>query len=155
VVSIHDVLYTAHAPHSETVSPAFPASGGGGKQTTVGDMVYFVQLFASHWRPSFSSNGRMGMDTSRHSALRTWSVPIKWMKFGLRVGLAMNWLESWEEQYNKNASRCWLKVIGHWLANDGTEHYPAMWEGLYTLVRDCDFPQVALSFLKALEHCQP
>jgi hypothetical protein len=82
-------------------------------------------------------------------------VSAKWMKFGLRVGLTMNRLESWEEQYNKNASRCWLKVMGHWLNNGGTEHYPATWEGLYTLVRDCDLPEVALSLLKALEHCQP
>jgi hypothetical protein len=94
----------------------------------------------------------------RHGHQRTFRledmVSAKWMKFGLRVGLTMDQLEFLEKRY-KNASRCWLEVMRHWLNDGGTQHYPATWEGLYTLMRDCDLSEIGLSFLKALEHSQP
>jgi hypothetical protein len=82
-------------------------------------------------------------------------VSAEWMKFGLRVSLTMNRLKGWERQFHEDSTRCWREVMEHWLNNGGTEHYPTTWEGLYTLVRDCDLQQAAMALLKALKYSQP
>jgi hypothetical protein len=58
-------------------------------------------------------------------------------------------------EFRGNATRGWREVMKHWLHVDGVKHHPATWEGLYTLVRDCDLRRVAMALLKTLEHCQP
>ena len=77
-------------------------------------------------------------------------VSAEWMEFGRRVGLPMNRLKGWERQFHEDSRRCWWEVMQHWLNDGGTKHYPDTWEGLYTLVRDCGFPQVATSLHKVL-----
>ena len=80
-------------------------------------------------------------------------VKSKWMTLGLRVGLVMDQLESWEEEFRGNTTRCWRRVMKHWLDSGGAPHYPDTWEGLSDLLRDCDLAEVATLLLKALEHC--
>ena len=77
-------------------------------------------------------------------------MSAKWWTFGIRVGITMNQLEGWERQFHEDSRRCWQKVVQHWLNDDGTQYYPSTWEGLYTLVRDCGFHEVAVSLQKAL-----
>lgn len=77
-------------------------------------------------------------------------VSAKWINFGVRVGLNMNTLEAWEEQFNRNHSKCWLKVMAHWLEGGGTLDYPATWEGLDTLLKDCRVSEVAANLQKAV-----
>ena len=77
-------------------------------------------------------------------------VSAKWREFGIRVGLTKNQLDGWERQFHEVSSRCWQEVMQHWLNDDGTQRYPSTWEGLYTLVGDCGFPEVAVSLQKEL-----
>ena len=70
-------------------------------------------------------------------------VSFGWITFGLRVGLKMDRLKAWEKQYHEDTTRCWLEVMEHWLNKEGTDDYPAMWEGLHTLLKDAGHPKVA------------
>ena len=36
-----------------------------------------------------------------------------------------------------------MKVMEHWLAEGGTPDYPATWEGLYELLEDVEYAEVA------------
>ena len=66
--------------------------------------------------------------------------------------LTVNQLDGWESEYRGAVSRCWNKVMEHWLDEGGvTEDYPATWEGLYTLLEDVQCTQVAEELKNALE----
>ena len=80
-------------------------------------------------------------------------VSYKWMEFGLAVGLLLAQLKALERQYRDNANRCWLEVMEQWLSGGGTGAYPATWEGLCSLLRDCGYAEVAASLCKALSQC--
>lgn len=80
-------------------------------------------------------------------------VSAEWMTFGIRVGLKMNRLKAWDTEFRGNATRCWREVMACWLAMGGTVHYPDTWEGLHTLVVDCDFSEAASALHMALGQC--
>ena len=77
-------------------------------------------------------------------------VSGQWMKIGLRLGISMNLLESWEKQFGKDAERCWLKVMGCWIDEGGTNEYPVDWDGLCNLLEDVECPDVAKEFKTAV-----
>ena len=62
----------------------------------------------------------------------------------------MNHLEGWKVQFDKEATRCWRKVMTHWINDDGTQDYPVNWEGLNKLLKDVRFEKVAKDLKKAL-----
>ena len=70
-------------------------------------------------------------------------VSSRWKSFGLQLEIPYDKLEAWREECLGNASRCCIKVMGHWLAKGGTADYPATWEGLYLLLEDVEFSEVA------------
>lgn len=66
------------------------------------------------------------------------------------LGISSNQLSAWEEQYRGNANMCWTKVMEHWLNGVGTERYPPTWEGLYMLLEDTQYVQVAEELKRAV-----
>ena len=82
-------------------------------------------------------------------------VSAKWLKFGYCLGRSTNQLEGWEEQCILDADRCWCKVMGHWLKEDGTPDYPTTWKGVFCLLEDVECLQVAQDLQKALASVIP
>ena len=70
-------------------------------------------------------------------------VSSRWDSFGIHLGFPQDQLESWEKEYSRDTAKCWNKVMGQWLNNGGTKDYPATWEGLYELLEDVNYKQVA------------
>lgn len=77
-------------------------------------------------------------------------VSASWRRFGMILRLAENQLEKWDDEYRGDANNCWARVMGEWL-NQCTEDYPASWEGLYTLLDDAEFSEVAQELRKAVD----
>lgn len=78
-------------------------------------------------------------------------VSAGWHKFGILLGISQNQLKVWDEKYRGNSSMCWTKVMEHWLNGGGKDCYPATWEGLYTLLEDADYLQVAKDFKEVVD----
>ena len=76
-------------------------------------------------------------------------VQSKWWNLGTLLGLT-DLLTSWEKEYQNDASRCWTKVMTHWLNGGGGDDYPPTWEGLYTLLEDVQCVQVAKELREAV-----
>lgn len=57
----------------------------------------------------------------------------------------------WGEQYRGNANKCWTKVMEHWLNGVGKDRYPPTWEGLYMLLEDTEYVQIAEELKKAVD----
>ena len=82
-------------------------------------------------------------------------------KFRLHVKLVHKWrdigalvvprqlLEMWERE--KDVSSCCRAVLSYWLDHP-TRHYPATWEGLYELLDDIEFKQVAMDLKQAVDN---
>lgn len=78
-------------------------------------------------------------------------VSAKWKDFGLLLGLSPNQLSAWERQFRGNANKCWTKVMEHWLNGGAKDDYPPTWEGLYMLLENAQFLQVAEDLKKAVQ----
>ena len=78
-------------------------------------------------------------------------VGANWYDFGMILGVGLNQLDAWDAQYRGDARKCWNKVMEHWLAEGGSQDYPATWEGLYTLLNDLGFAKVSKLMRKAVE----
>lgn len=68
-------------------------------------------------------------------------VSSQWREIGLLVGIDQNQLDGWWQECQACATRCWNKVMSHWL-DSGCE-YPITWEGLFALLEDLGMKQVA------------
>jgi hypothetical protein len=83
-------------------------------------------------------------------------VSSKWEPFGYRLSIPPNVLEGWREEYMANAARCWGKVMQFWLSeyqqecSDEEAEYPATWEGLYEMLEDVEFAEVAKQLKEAV-----
>ena len=62
----------------------------------------------------------------------------------------MNDLEALDAQHRGNASLCWNAVMEDWLNEEDEGEYPATWEGLYRLLSDVGFSNVACSLQEAV-----
>ena len=51
-------------------------------------------------------------------------VSSRWMTFGYRFDREPDELEALEDEYSRNAKRCWCKVMEQWLGEGGTSEYP-------------------------------
>ena len=78
-------------------------------------------------------------------------VSSKWIEFGLALGLENNELEAWEADLRGQTERCWRKVMQHWL-DGGTNDYPSTWEGLYEMLTDQGYAEVAKGLKTAVEN---
>ena len=76
-------------------------------------------------------------------------VSSKWQTFGRRVKIEHNKLKALEDQY-RDPARCWLEVMEHWLNGGGNREYPVTWDGLYALLEDVEFSEVAKELKKAV-----
>lgn len=52
-------------------------------------------------------------------------------------------LTAWREECLGNATRCWLKVMHRWLAGEDASDYPTSWDGLYEMLEDVEYTEVA------------
>ena len=97
-------------------------------------------------------------------------VSAKWYEFGMTLDLKLNKLDAWKTQYQGDAAICWNKVCGSllcalvvnwfynfgiqvmddWLTRGGSRDYPATWEGLYSLLNDLGYGNVAVKLEKAV-----
>jgi hypothetical protein len=65
-------------------------------------------------------------------------------------------LEGWREECMANAAMCWEKVMQFWLSeyqqecSDEEPEYPATWEGLYEMLEDVEFAEVAKQLKEAV-----
>ena len=77
-------------------------------------------------------------------------VSTDWKIFGRLLQLTEKQLDGFDEQYLRNTTTCWNRVMEHWLAGGGRPDYPPTWEGLYTLLEDMELKEIAEELKKAL-----
>ena len=77
-------------------------------------------------------------------------VCSKWESFGCRLEIPQIMLDIWREECLYNLPRCWLKVMEYWLTGGETPDYPATWDGLYKLLEDVEFDDVAWQLRNAV-----
>lgn len=70
-------------------------------------------------------------------------VSARWTDFGIQLGITQNILDAWESEYSNKARKCWQKVMRHWLKGKCGALYPSTWEGLYSLLKDLEYGEVA------------
>ena len=67
------------------------------------------------------------------------------------LGISFNQLSVWEKQHRGNANTCFTKVMEYWLNGGGKDQYPPTWEGLYMLLEDAEYSQIAVELRNAVE----
>ena len=77
-------------------------------------------------------------------------VSSRWESFGYRLDLPQNMLDAWREECLNNSARCWLKVMHHWLTGGDTPDYPATWDGLYEMLEDVEYFEMAQQLREAV-----
>ena len=77
-------------------------------------------------------------------------VSARWREFGILLDISMNQLDAWEEQHRGIASSCWSRVVEHWLNGGGTHSYPDSWDGLYSLLEDVGYLDIAETMKEAV-----
>ena len=80
-------------------------------------------------------------------------VSTEWKKFGTILGFEPNQLEEWKEESHDNLTKCWLKVMEEWLNDGSVQEYPTTWEGLYSLLNDCEHSETAIELETAVNGC--
>ncbi len=78
-------------------------------------------------------------------------VCVEWRDFGKLLNITGLKLDSWEEEYDKKAEKCWKKVMNHWLKGRGSNEYPVSWEGLTILLKDLRHTEVAELLERAID----
>ena len=76
-------------------------------------------------------------------------VCSKWRCLGLRF-IEPAILDGWEKEHQRDASRCWGKVMGELIESGGTREYPSTWEGVYQLLEDIKCGGIARDLKKAV-----
>ncbi len=79
-------------------------------------------------------------------------VSSKWRDIGLRLSIEANTLDGWEDQHQRDASRCWGKVMGKLIVSGGIDEYPSTWEGVYQLLKDIKCGGIARDLEEAVTH---
>ncbi len=82
-------------------------------------------------------------------------VGSKWRDLGLRLSIEPATLDGWDIQYQRDARRCWGKVMGEFISSGGTGGYPPTWEGLYQLLEDIKCGGIARDLEEAVTHAIP
>lgn len=58
-------------------------------------------------------------------------------------------MDKWQRKHGGDADDCWDEVIRCWF-DRGSEDYPLSWEGLYELLNDVEYAEVARELKKAV-----
>ena len=81
-------------------------------------------------------------------------VSARWQRFGLALDLTPNQLDALDRQYRGDAYLSWNRVMDHW-RQGGSARYPPQWEGLYSLLRDMEYGQIAVELEAAVRRASP
>ncbi len=79
-------------------------------------------------------------------------VSTRWRDLGLRLSVEPAILDGWEDQHQRDASRCWGKVMGEFITSGGTGGYSPTWEGVYQLLEDIKCGGIARDLKEAVTH---
>ena len=82
-------------------------------------------------------------------------VSSKWRDFGIRLSHELDQLEAWAEEYRGVSSRCWCRVMNYWITENDSPDYPATWSGLFLVLEDVEYSEVAAELKKALASVMP
>lgn len=63
-------------------------------------------------------------------------------------------LTSWRQECLGEAARCWMKVMQFWLMEGEATGYPVTWEGLYDMLEDVQYSEVAKELKKVSISCK-
>lgn len=108
----------------------------------VGNALSIVTLHLIKWK---DENGQIQTFRLVDHVSATWHI------FGLLLELSQNQLNTWEEFYRGDANMCWARVMEYWLTCQSSDsNYPVTWEGLYTLLNDAEYSQVAVDLRRAV-----
>ena len=77
-------------------------------------------------------------------------VSSRWESFGYRLDLPQNMLDAWREECHHISAHCWCKVMHHWLTGGDTPDYPATWDGLFEILEDTEYFEVARQLKEAV-----
>ena len=90
-------------------------------------------------------------DGGKKKKLRvTDEIVNQWRKIGRLLGIPGPTLDGWWTQTHEH-EQCCEKVLENWLQNP-PEDYPATWHGLFELLDDAAFTDLAKTLKKALEN---
>lgn len=79
-------------------------------------------------------------------------VSHKWRMFGFRFQRGNNEMDALEEECSRKSEQCWIKVMSEWLDEEGTEEYPATWEGILLVLEDVELSTIAKQLRKVLSN---
>ena len=82
-------------------------------------------------------------------------VSSKWRDFGIRLSHELDQLEAWAEECRGVSSRCWCRVMNYWITENDSPDYPATWSGLFLVLEDVEYSEVAAELKKALASVMP
>ena len=61
-------------------------------------------------------------------------------------------MDALEEECSRKSEQCWIKVMSEWLDEEGTEEYPATWEGILLVLEDVELSTIAKQLRKVLSN---
>ena len=76
-------------------------------------------------------------------------VSARWKNFGEMLGLEYNQLDALKQEKLGRVPECWKRVMDHW-QRGGSAEYPPTWEGLYSLLEDMEYGQIAVELKEAV-----
>ena len=95
-----------------------------------------------------------GQDEREQTFRLVSKVSLRWMEFGLRVKIERDLLKSWCKKFQGDSVDCWCEVMEHWINTDGKGcDYPVTWDGLYSMLDDLEYCQVARDLKTAITAC--
>ena len=84
------------------------------------------------------------------------SICYKWKELGILLEIPTALILNWEMKYNRDSVECCNSVFIHWLdKNNPCKSYPRSWNGVYSLLQDVGFDQVAAELQEALDNVYP
>ena len=93
------------------------------------------------------------MDGLEHTFSLIDKVGAEWQRIGIMLGISVSKLKTWDRQHHGDANMCWGDLIDHWKKSGGRSDYPPTWGGLYKLLWDIEYSEVAENMKKAVDHC--
>ena len=79
----------------------------------------------------------------------------RWTKFGMLLGLPGNKIDSMSQAHTGDTITSLTQVMQYWLDGLGGLDYPVTWEGLYALLEDVGYDDVAGELRQAVMGIPP
>ncbi len=74
----------------------------------------------------------------------------QWKEIGILLGFSWSELEEIETNSQKEDIKCCQLVFKDWIGGKYTKNYPKTWDGLYELMQDVEFEELAEKMKVAL-----